>query len=154
MLEKGLCQLLLANLPEIHSSPLLAYSPLNCLTTNPLTVPPRLSPFQTSILQLNMGDRASLTCSVVKGDLPLTINWRKDSRPIDPTQHMSVKQVDQYNSILVIDNLGSDHTGNYSCVVRNSAAEVENSQALLVNGKENVTAPICIYNVYIIFIFS
>ncbi|XP_023168187.2 Down syndrome cell adhesion molecule-like protein Dscam2 isoform X2 [Drosophila hydei] len=96
-------------------------------------VPPRLSPFQTSILQLNMGDRASLTCSVVKGDLPLTINWRKDGRPIDPTQHMSVKQVDQYNSILVIDNLGSDHTGNYSCVVRNSAAEVENSQALLVN---------------------
>ncbi|XP_044570735.1 Down syndrome cell adhesion molecule-like protein Dscam2 isoform X15 [Drosophila ananassae] len=80
-----------------------------------------------------MGDRASLTCSVVKGDLPLTINWRKDGRPIDPTQHMSVKQVDQYNSILVIENLGSDHTGNYSCVVRNSAAEVENSQALLVN---------------------
>lgn len=98
-----------------------------------------------------MGDRASLTCSVVKGDLPLTINWRKDSRPIDPTQHMSVKQVDQYNSILVIDNLGSDHTGNYSCVVRNSAAEVENSQALLVNGKENVTdnRPICIYTIYI-----
>ncbi|XP_030386436.1 Down syndrome cell adhesion molecule-like protein Dscam2 isoform X2 [Scaptodrosophila lebanonensis] len=96
-------------------------------------VPPKLSPFQTSILQLNMGDRASLTCSVVKGDLPLTINWRKDNRPIDATQHMSVKQVDQYNSILVIENLGSDHTGNYSCVVRNSAAEVENSQALLVN---------------------
>uniref|UniRef100_A0A1B0A6X4 Ig-like domain-containing protein n=1 Tax=Glossina pallidipes TaxID=7398 RepID=A0A1B0A6X4_GLOPL len=99
-------------------------------------VPPKLSPFQSSQLQLNMGDRASLTCSVVKGDLPLTINWRKDDRPIDTTQHMSVKQVDQYNSILVIENLGSDHTGNYSCVVRNSAAEVENSQSLLVNGKQ------------------
>ncbi|XP_055845691.1 cell adhesion molecule Dscam2 isoform X10 [Episyrphus balteatus] len=96
-------------------------------------VPPKLSPFQTSILQLNMGDRASLTCSVVKGDLPITITWRKDNRLIDPSQHMSVKQVDQYNSILVIENLGSDHTGNYSCVVRNLAAEVENSQALLVN---------------------
>ncbi|KAH8379056.1 hypothetical protein KR009_002841 [Drosophila setifemur] len=96
-------------------------------------VPPKVSPFLTSILQLNMGDRASLTCSVVKGDLPLSMNWRKDGRPIDPTQHMSVKQVDQYNSILVIENLGSDHTGNYSCVVKNSAAEVENSQALLVN---------------------
>lgn len=83
-----------------------------------------------------MGDRASLTCSVVKGDLPLTMSWRKDNRPIDATQHMSVKQVDQYNSILVIENLGSDHTGNYSCVVRNSAAEVENSQSLLVNGKQ------------------
>ncbi|XP_073841216.1 cell adhesion molecule Dscam2-like [Musca autumnalis] len=96
-------------------------------------VPPKLSPFQSSQLQLNMGDRASLTCSVVKGDLPLTMSWRKDNRPIDATQHMSVKQVDQYNSILVIENLGSDHTGNYSCVVRNSAAEVENSQSLLVN---------------------
>lgn len=81
-----------------------------------------------------MGDRASLTCSVVKGDLPLTITWLKDDRRIDPSQHMSVKQVDQYNSILVIENLGSDHTGNYSCVVRNSAAQVENTQALLVNG--------------------
>ncbi|XP_058987905.1 cell adhesion molecule Dscam2 isoform X2 [Musca domestica] len=99
-------------------------------------VPPKLSPFQSSQLQLNMGDRASLTCSVVKGDLPLTMSWRKDNRPIDATQHMSVKQVDQYNSILVIENLGSDHTGNYSCVVRNSAAEVENSQSLLVNGKQ------------------
>ncbi|XP_055378995.1 cell adhesion molecule Dscam2 isoform X4 [Condylostylus longicornis] len=96
-------------------------------------VPPKLSPFQTSVLQLNMGDRASLTCSVVKGDLPLTISWRKDIRPIDPSLHMSVKQVDQYNSILVIENLGSDHTGNYSCVVKNSAAEVENTQSLLVN---------------------
>lgn len=82
-----------------------------------------------------MGDRASLTCSVVKGDLPLTITWRKDGRPIDPSQlSMSIKHVDQYNSILVIENLGSDHTGNYSCCVRNLAAEVENSQSLLVNG--------------------
>ncbi|XP_037907257.1 Down syndrome cell adhesion molecule-like protein Dscam2 isoform X5 [Hermetia illucens] len=96
-------------------------------------VPPKLSPFQSTILQFNMGDRASLTCSVVKGDLPLTITWLKDDRRIDPSQHMSVKQVDQYNSILVIENLGSDHTGNYSCVVRNSAAQVENTQALLVN---------------------
>lgn len=65
---------------------------------------------------------------------PLTITWRKDGRPIDPSQHMSIKHVDQYNSILVIENLGSDHTGNYSCCVRNAAAQVENSQSLLVNG--------------------
>jgi hypothetical protein len=83
---------------------------------------------------LNVGDRASLTCSVVKGDLPLTITWRKDGRPIDPSQRMTVTQVDQYNSILVIDHLSADHSGNYSCVVRNSAAEVDNTQALLVNG--------------------
>ncbi|XP_052566813.1 cell adhesion molecule Dscam2 isoform X6 [Culex pipiens pallens] len=96
-------------------------------------VPPKLNPFHSATLSLNVGDRASITCSVIKGDIPLTINWKKDGRPIDPSQRMSVTQVDQYNSILVIENLSADHTGNYSCVVRNSASETEDSQALLVN---------------------
>lgn len=104
---------------------------------NRFTVPPKLSPFPATINQLNVGDRASLTCSVIKGDLPLTITWRKDNRNVDSSQHISVKQVDQFNSILVIDTLGPDHTGNYSCHVRNMASEVEMSQSLLVNGKLN-----------------
>lgn len=86
------------------------------------------------MLLLNVGDRATLTCSVVKGDLPLTITWLKDRRNIDPSQRMAITQVDQYDSILVIDHLSSDHTGNYTCAVRNLAAEVEITQALLVNG--------------------
>lgn len=102
------------------------------------TVPPKLNPFQSTVLQLNVGDRASLTCSVIKGDLPLTITWRKDNRNIDASQHISIKQVDHYNSILVIENLGPDHTGNFTCSVRNSAAEVEIAQSLLVNGKQTV----------------
>ena len=84
-----------------------------------------------------MGDRASLTCSIIKGDIPLTLSWHKDGRSIDSSsQQISVKTVDQYNSILVIENLKYDHTGNYSCVVRNIAAEVETSQTILVNGKQ------------------
>lgn len=81
------------------------------------TVPPKLNPFLSTVLQLNVGDRASLTCSVIKGDLPLTITWRKDNRIIDASQQISIKQVDHYNSILVIENLGPDHTGNYTCSV-------------------------------------
>lgn len=103
-----------------------------------ITVPPKLNPFHSSILSLNVGDRASITCSVIKGDIPLTITWKKDGRAIDPSQRMSVTQVDQYNSILVIENLSADHTGNYSCVVRNTASETEGSQALLVNGNQAV----------------
>lgn len=98
-------------------------------------MPPKLNPFQSTVLQLNVGDRASLTCSVIKGDLPLTQTWRKDNRIIDASQHISIKQVDHYNSILVIENLGPEHSANYTCTVRNSAAEVEISQSLLVNGK-------------------
>uniref|UniRef100_A0A182U3K6 Ig-like domain-containing protein n=1 Tax=Anopheles melas TaxID=34690 RepID=A0A182U3K6_9DIPT len=106
-------------------------------------VPPKLNPFHSSILSLNVGDRASITCSVIKGDIPLTITWRKDGRPIDPTQRMSVTQVDQYNSILLIENLTADHTGNYSCVVRNTAAETEGHQSLLVNAEGMRTRTVC-----------
>lgn len=94
---------------------------------------------------MNVGDRASLTCSVVKGDLPLKIQWRKNGRTIETSsQQMSVKMVDNYNSILVIEKLEADHTGNYSCCVENLAAKVESSQSLLVNGKQAEYMCMCV----------
>lgn len=64
------------------------------------------------------------------------MKWLKDSVPINPSQRITVTNVDQYNSILVIEHLSADHSGNYSCVVSNPAAEVESTQSLLVNGKQ------------------
>ncbi|GFG32700.1 hypothetical protein Cfor_00545 [Coptotermes formosanus] len=95
-------------------------------------VPPKLSPFTSDVIQ-HVGERASLTCSVTKGDLPLTIMWLKDGRPLDPSQRVSITQVDQFNSILLIESLSPDHNGNYSCVARNLAAEVSRTQQLVVN---------------------
>ncbi|KAL3284947.1 hypothetical protein HHI36_019078 [Cryptolaemus montrouzieri] len=95
-------------------------------------VPPKVSPFYTEET-LHVGDRASLTCSVTKGDLPLTITWHKDGRMVQPAHSMSITQVDQFTSILVIESLTPEHNGNYSCVVRNAAAEVSHTQQLLVN---------------------
>lgn len=102
----------------------------------PFSVPPKINPFSTNTLHLNMGERASLTCSIIKGDMPLKLSWRKNGKPIDSALLTSVKHVDQYNSILVIENLRSEHTGNYSCLVKNLAAEVETSQTILVNGNQ------------------
>lgn len=96
-----------------------------------------LNSFHTPIVQLNVGERASFSCGVIKGDLPLTISWRKDGRPLDQgAHHVSINNVDQFNSMLIVDRLNSEHTGNYSCVVKNMAAEVQISQSLLVNGKD------------------
>ncbi|KAF5279124.1 hypothetical protein FQA39_LY05802 [Lamprigera yunnana] len=95
-------------------------------------VPPKVSPFYAEET-LHVGDRASLTCSVTKGDLPLTISWHKDGRVVEPAQMLSVTQVDQYTSILLIESLTPEHNGNYSCVVRNLAAEVSHTQHLVVN---------------------
>ncbi|KAK7792151.1 hypothetical protein R5R35_000418 [Gryllus longicercus] len=95
-------------------------------------VPPKLSPFTSDRTQ-HVGERASLTCSVTKGDLPLTISWLKDGTPIESAQRVSVTQVDQFNSILLIESLSPEHNGNYSCVARNLAAEVSHTQQLMVN---------------------
>lgn len=98
-----------------------------------VSVPPKVSPFYAEET-LHVGDRTSLTCSVPKGDLPLTISWQKDGRTLDTSPMISITQVDQYTSILLIENLTPEHNGNYSCVVRNLAAEVKHTQQLVVNG--------------------
>ncbi|XP_063920715.1 cell adhesion molecule Dscam2 isoform X4 [Zophobas morio] len=95
-------------------------------------VPPKVSPFYIEDT-LHIGDRASLTCSVTKGDLPLTISWRKNGRNIQPVHMVSITQVDQFTSILVIEKLSSEHNGNYTCVVSNLAAEVSHTHQLVVN---------------------
>lgn len=75
---------------------------------------------------------------MIKGDTPLNVKWLKNGVLIDPSQRISITQVDQYNSILVIEHLSASHSGDYSCVVSNAAADVESTQALLVNGKEKL----------------
>ena len=95
-------------------------------------VPPKISLSAEQILHL--GERTSFTCSVNKGDPPLTVSWLKDGRPLDPKHRLAVQQVDQFNSMLIIHSLSPEHNGNYSCVARNPAAEVVYTQRLVVNG--------------------
>lgn len=108
-----------------------------------LAVPPKISPFYVED-SLHVGDRTSLTCSVTKGDSPLTISWHKDGNIVDPAHMVSITQVDQFTSILVIEKLSSEHNGNYSCVVRNPAAEVSHMHQLVVNG--NWTRRVACFN--------
>jgi len=51
-----------------------------------------------------------------------------------PSERVTVTNMDQYNSILMIESLSPDHNGNYSCVARNVAAEVSHTQRLVVHG--------------------
>nr|XP_031836501.1 Down syndrome cell adhesion molecule-like protein Dscam2 isoform X10 [Nomia melanderi] len=95
-------------------------------------VPPKISPF-TADRDLHLGERTTLTCSVTRGDLPLSISWLKDGRSMGLSERVSVTNVDQYNSILMIESLSPDHNGNYSCVARNLAAEVSHTQRLVVH---------------------
>ncbi|KAG8230029.1 hypothetical protein J437_LFUL009995 [Ladona fulva] len=113
-------------------------------------VPPKISPFHVD-RSLHLGERATFTCSVTKGDVPLSVSWLKDGSPIpsssspsasssspssspaSSTSGISVSHVDQFNSILLIESLSPRHNGNYSCVAQNLAATVSHTQELMVN---------------------
>lgn len=45
-------------------------------------MPPKITPFSFA-RDLNVGDRTSVQCVVVTGDLPLTFTWLKDNVPIE-----------------------------------------------------------------------
>lgn len=117
-----------------------------------LAVPPKLGPF-VSDRTLHLGERATLTCSVIKGDLPLTISWLKDGKPVDPKHRLSINQVDQFNSILLIESLSPEHNGNYSCQARNPAAGVFQTQRLVVNGNAPKYPPFSSFAIFNLFTF-
>ncbi|XP_065348547.1 cell adhesion molecule Dscam2 isoform X2 [Cloeon dipterum] len=94
-------------------------------------VPPKISPFSVE-RSFHLGERATLTCSVVRGDPPLVISWLRDGNALPPST-VSINQVDQFNSILRIESLSPEHNGNYSCRVGNQASTVTHTQRITVN---------------------
>ncbi|XP_023247792.1 Down syndrome cell adhesion molecule-like protein Dscam2 [Copidosoma floridanum] len=96
-------------------------------------VPPKISPF-TADQELHLAERTTLTCSVTRGDLPLTIFWLKDGRTLSSSDRVTITNVDQYNSILMIESLSPDHNANYSCSAANLAGQVSHTQRIVVHG--------------------
>jgi len=88
-----------------------------------------------------LGSRAGVQCLVTNGDLPLTIEWRKDGGPVD--SDLSLQQLGEYTSLLSIDSLKPHHAGNYTCLATNSAAQASHSSRLLVNGNQPITSSSC-----------
>ncbi|XP_018406583.1 PREDICTED: Down syndrome cell adhesion molecule-like protein Dscam2 [Cyphomyrmex costatus] len=100
---------------------------------------------------------------VEKGDPPFTIIWSKDGEQIsasgtaavaygpaaaaaaatinDLRQHsqtppgLRVTNIDAHSSAIVIERVTAAHTGNYTCLARNSVAEVLWTAELIVHGK-------------------
>lgn len=102
-----------------------------------VTVPPKISPFAFQ-MDLHLGNRAGVQCLVTNGDLPLTIEWRKDWGPLD--SDVNVQQLGEFTSSLSIESLRPHHAGNYTCLATNSAAQASHSSRLLVNGNQPLTS--------------
>ncbi|NXY68686.1 DSCAM protein, partial [Glareola pratincola] len=92
-------------------------------------VPPFIQPFEFP--RFSIGQRVFIPCVVVSGDLPITITWQKDGRPIPASLGVTIDNID-FTSSLRISNLSLMHNGNYTCIARNDAAAVEHQSQLIV----------------------
>ena len=100
-----------------------------------LLVPPNIEPFSFQD-GLAEGMRTRTVCGVSKGDPPLTLKWLKDGDPLLSTLlGANVSTLDQYSSLLNIPSLSAAHSGDYTCVASNPAAEVKFTASLQVKGK-------------------
>lgn len=95
---------------------------------------PKVVPFSAPS-NLQQGDRTTLTCTVARGDSPLSLMWMKDGEPLHnggfSSSSIKVINFDEFNSMLTIESLGSEHIGNYSCRASNEAGQ--SAVATLIN---------------------
>ena len=78
----------------------------------------------------------SVTCSIVKGDLPIQIDWQFDNKTINENNNDDyvVASTNKKNSVLSIDSVAAKHVGHYTCLARNQAGLATHTAFLAVNG--------------------
>ena len=101
------------------------------------TVAPKIVPFSRRTSSLQKGERITLTCTIAKGDSPISISWQKDEENIKVSEKdadIKIIAFDEFNSMLTIEDLDVHHIGNYSCLASNSAGTAIHFQTVHVNG--------------------
>jgi Immunoglobulin domain len=101
-----------------------------------VAVAPKITPFQVDPT-LRLGERLTLTCAVSKGDPPLTIGWMVNGHVVTSAGgEIKTMLINAFTSILAIDSLQMSHSGNYTCLVRNAAGQVSQSQLVVIQGRQ------------------
>lgn len=100
-----------------------------CLIAIEITEEPRIEPFVLpSTIQVKQ--RQTITCTVIRGDPPLQLRWFKDGQLIDQQlkQRLSLRthQLEEYSSALVFDRTRPEHRGNYTCSATNQVKNIQN----------------------------
>ena len=98
------------------------------------TEAPEILPFSMDT-PLSTGRDAALTCSVAKGDTPMTIEWTFESRPITDDMGVLILRAGSRTSFLSIESVGAAHSGEYTCTATNAVGEASHTARLTVKGE-------------------
>lgn len=92
-------------------------------------------PFVIGEEPANWGDTITVTCTVLKGDHPIQIEWALNGEPISRDHHdISIVSTSKRVSLLTIDAVTARHAGEYTCTASNVAGGTSYSASLAVNG--------------------
>lgn len=78
-----------------------------------------------------------LTCYVAKGDLPMTITWLFNEKPIFAHLGIVIIKVGDRSKLLSIPSIKGENSGNYTCIATNLAGVFTHNSTLNVHGKFN-----------------
>ncbi|XP_049272553.1 hemicentin-1-like [Rhipicephalus sanguineus] len=98
-------------------------------------VPPKISPFSFPN-NATVGQRGTATCTATEGDQPLTFRWLKNGRRIDVGDSSTITDNADF-SVLKIQSLDVNSSGNYTCVVSNLVGSASRSATLTVHGRQS-----------------
>lgn len=83
---------------------------------------------------MNFGEPASVQCTILGGDNPLTIMWEMNGEPIPGELGVTITRITKHIHVLAIEAVNADHSGNYSCIAKNAAGLTKYTTELIVNG--------------------
>lgn len=91
-------------------------------------------PFTFGDEWLTSGQPVAVQCTVLEGDLPLTMRWAFHGQELSSQMGISIIKAGAKVSILTIDSIAAGHSGDYTCTVTNSASSANYTATLAVNG--------------------
>lgn len=78
----------------------------------------------------------SVSCTIIKGDLPVNLTWTFNDQPLNDYDRNDVTIVNNNKrvSFLSIDSVSASNAGKYTCNAENVAGIHSSSAVLVVNG--------------------
>lgn len=93
-------------------------------------------PFTLGEEAFNTGDTTGISCTVMKGDLPVHIKWTLNGSPVVSGENgITVLKLSAKQSVLNIASIEKEHRGTLRCIAENMAGLVEYISELRVNGR-------------------
>lgn len=98
-------------------------------------------PFSFGEGSLTSGQPVAIQCTVLEGDMPLTLRWAFHGKELSSQMGISIIKAGPKVSILTIDSIAAGHSGDYTCTATNPAASVNYTASMAVHGWFSAALP-------------